>query len=279
MAVLNRPIILNQQRFDLEDWRNLLQSLLKDAQRFSLGVISDTPCIVSGFYPVFDKINENIFSLELSGGASLIFPKSLAGETYSWFVVPDENDNTYTNTINSGSVLLVAKLKNDPSNPVNKLFYDPVSKKSFTQTSNSTKSVQIEFEKKANTESADTDDIAICEYSFDSTTTPNTLTYLFDKREMLFRRQRTAKATVANAFRFKVGGGYTWANHTAGNDFYVHEIDGNILSITFATHPNFANDVSFVKFIEDFESKPLNLRNILTDLQEKNKRRKRCSTL
>ena len=277
MAVLNRPLLLNQQRFDLEDWKNLLESLLKDAQRFTTGIISADPCVVGGFYP---EESGGTYSLHLTN-ASLIFPKNVDPDdpddpskendnVYSWFVVPA--DNTIDARLQSGTGgnnqgLLVAELENIESNPVNKLLYDPSLKKSFTKTVNSTKSVQLKILEKIIGNPLEEGQISLCEFVFEN----HALKRLVDRREMLFRRQRTAKATVADASTFKVGGGYTWANHTAGNDFYVHEIDLNLdtLSITFAAHPNFTNDASFVKFIEDFESKPLNLRNILTDLQEK----------
>lgn len=191
MAILSRPKIHPQQRFDLEDWEALLSSLRADSKLYTKQFESDKNLILKGFDVSGIGLKE---ATVLMSDATLIIPEGTFD--FSYFIssltelditVPDSDliDNTRN--------YLEIQLCTLDGTPLSKAFWDADSNEGvgqeFNQIVNTITDIKVTVVTSIGGFSGSTDSMPLAKIDTDSS---GNITSIFDKRDLFYRLSTTS---------------------------------------------------------------------------------------
>lgn len=186
MAILERPRLLPQERFDLEDLNALLSAIRTDFNYWHKRFFSGENHIVKGFN--VSGIGLKAATVNMAN-ATLIIPESTTD--FSWFTSESGASNitiTDAELTDNARNYIELELVTDTGTPVTKAFWDPSADggngAEFNQTIDTVTYIEAQASVRAGGFSGDPDKIPLCYIDTDAT---GDIVIIVDKRELFFR--------------------------------------------------------------------------------------------
>ena len=189
MAILSRPKISPQQRFDLEEWEALLSSLRSDSKLYTKQFLSNQNYILKGFSVSGIGLANALVSM---ADATLILP---AGNfDFSYFIsAPSEADITVADAslTDAARNYLEIQLTTQDGVPLTKAFWDPDANSGegleFNQIVNTITDIRVSITTSIGGFSGSVDTLPLAIVDVDGS---GNITGIFDRRELFFRLSR-----------------------------------------------------------------------------------------